>query len=1113
MSKSEPELEPELEPESRNATELIDKEKTQRTGILDLYMCGLNIIPDEIRAMDWLTALSVSNHERWDAGDEVWQTLGRIRRSLDNNIITELPNWIAELSRLETLNLNGSSIVDISALAEVQCLQNFFCNRSKVINLSPLTGLSEMQSLSFDETPVSDLSPLSGLTKMQFLSFDKTSVSDLIPLAGLSKMQSLSLDRTSVIDLCPLSGLTKMQSLSLDGTSAIDLSPLSGLTKMQSLSLDETSVIDLSPLSELTKMQSLSFDGTSVIDLSPLSGLTKMQSLSFVGTSVIDLSSLSGLTDMQTLSCGLTSVSDLSPLSEMTEMKELSCGSTSVSDLSPLSAMTEMYELEFSFTQVSDLSPLSELAKMQTLEFSSTQVSDLSSLSGMTRLLILLCGSTLVSELSSVGELTQLRVFVCNSTLVSDLSPLKPIIAKLVFLDVENCPLIVPPAEFSTQDVMGVAEYFDQLGETNSPLNEIKVIFLGEGSAGKTSLIKQLVEESFDINESQTHGINIKVAPFAIEGDTISARIWDFGGQEVMHATHQFFLSKRCVYVLVLNSRTDDKAEYWLKHTSSFGGDSPVLVVLNKIDENPSFDVNRKLLIDKYPQIKAFTRVSCADGTGVDEFQQALHNQMRLSDTTRTPFPPAWSKVKQKLSDIKDNYIDSSDYTAICKSVGLDKEFSQSVLLRFLHDLGVIVNFRNLKNFDTQILNPEWLTNGVYRIINSKIVAANQGLLNEGDFDSVINDERYRGDTGDDFITYPAHKLHYIIRVMQEFELCFQLDVHNYIVPQLLPIEEPDFQMTGPAIQFVLKFPEFMPDSVFPRLMVKLHDYIEGDLRWRTGMVLYKPTVFDARARVRTDREDSQINLLVCGHEARRFLSFIRQTIKEIVNDFAKLKYDELIQIPESKVFKSYSDVTSHEEAGENEMFISELKRKVSVSEILDGVEDSSMRDELAQTPVKAFISYSHKDLEGLSELRSALSPLERLNKLTIWDDKAIDAGEDWEKEIFSALDNADIVICLISSDFVNSEFCSSKELSVAMKGHDMDKKIVIPIRYRSCDWEGLPISQLQSPGDGWIFSDEHRDIAWTKVSKGLRPVLDKVKRRKFSSRDDLMNKADYIAL
>jgi GTPase SAR1 family protein len=78
--------------------------------------------------------------------------------------------------------------------------------------------------------------------------------------------------------------------------------------------------------------------------------------------------------------------------------------------------------------------------------------------------------------------------------------------------------------------------------------------------------------------------------------EDILVHFWDFGGQEIMHATHQFFLSKRSLYILVLDGRRDEKTEYWLKHIESFGGDSPILVVLNKIDENPSFEVNRRFL-------------------------------------------------------------------------------------------------------------------------------------------------------------------------------------------------------------------------------------------------------------------------------------------------------------------------------------------------------------------------------------------------------------------------------------------------------------------------------------------------------------------------------------
>ena len=66
-----------------------------------------------------------------------------------------------------------------------------------------------------------------------------------------------------------------------------------------------------------------------------------------------------------------------------------------------------------------------------------------------------------------------------------------------------------------------------------------------------------------------------------------------------MHATHQFFLSRRSIYIIMLNAREDPNPEYWLNHIKSFGGNSPVIIVINKTDENPSYDVNRLFLKEK----------------------------------------------------------------------------------------------------------------------------------------------------------------------------------------------------------------------------------------------------------------------------------------------------------------------------------------------------------------------------------------------------------------------------------------------------------------------------------------------------------------------------------
>ncbi|MDX2070330.1 MAG: COR domain-containing protein [Haliscomenobacter sp.] len=678
---------------------------------------------------------------------------------------------------------------------------------------------------------------------------------------------------------------------------------------------------------------------------------------------------------------------------------------------------------------------------------------------------------------------------------------------------VKDCPLICPPVEIAQHSPEAVRDYFEELGTDGRRLNEAKVIFLGEASAGKTSLVKRLMGEDFDSKESQTHGIRIRKVPFEMnDGDQVTAHLWDFGGQEVMHATHQFFLSQRSVYVLLLNSRNDDLAEKWLKHAASFGGNSPVLVVLNKIDENPSFEVERKTLQEKYPQIKAFFRVSCKTESdrGLLDFKEALRQAIDGATTRLTPFPKNWLAVKEHFSNMEADYIGSVEYQKVCIEKGVSRQVSQDVLLQFLHDLGVVINFRNLQYFDTQILNPLWLTNGVYRIINSSKVVENEGILREIDFDAVINDPRYqKSDTTERQFSYPKDKLHYIVRVMEEFELCFMLENRSYVIPQLLPVAAPDWQAEGAMLQFVIHFPDFMPDSIFPRLMVKLHTFIQDAKRWRTGMILHKPNVFKALARVRWDKEDQKIRIEACGEERRRFLSYIRETVKEIVEGFTKLAYNELVPIPESKEFLDYEGLVEAEKAGEKELFVWQVKKKLKVADLLEGVEEAIMRDAVEQLPIKAFVSYSHKDLDALKELRTALSPLVRLQKLQLWDDRDIDAGEEWRKEIFQQMAESDIVICLVSADFVASDFCYQTEFGAALQAHQKGEKTIVPVMWRKTDWQDLPLSEIQGVPGEWIYSlpKNKRDDAWTKVSERLRPALAKAKQRKQEQLEKMRNK------
>ncbi len=1003
--------------------------------------------------------------------------------NLKNCEITELPKDLATCFWLKELILYGNKeLDDLSLVANLHNLQSLDCSYTQVTDLSPITNLRQLKRLDCSDTEVCSLNPLVNFRYLQYLDCSSTQINDLSPIANLRYVQYLDCSATNVSDI----------------------KPIANLCYLQQFNSSSTSIKDLSPVANVYSLKRLSCSSTQVSDLSPVENLHNLQIFYCYDTKINDLNSLTKLLNLHQLYCQYTIISNLSPIANLNHLQRLNCSNTHISDLKPLTNLYHLQRLNCSNTSIRDLNPLINLIKLQQVDCSDTQISDLTPLTNLKELKQLFCFNTLVSDLSPLLSLMKKGMPVKWQDLREERKNgknegLQSFFKNKIFL-VKNCPLITPPIDFVQNNPEAVVEYFKELGKNRNRLNEVKIIFLGEGAAGKTSLIKRLLGENFDINENQTHGIRIRKVPFEVDSEKIVANVWDFGGQEVMHATHQFFLSQRCIYVLVLNSRSEDRAEYWLKHASSFGGNSPILVVLNKIDENPSFEVNRKLLQEKYPQIKSFHRLSCMNDKGVQEFETALRSEVTASTARRTPFPATWTKVKEYFANMKADYIQSTEYQKVCVKNGVKREFSQDVLLQFLHDLGIIVNFRNLKHFDTQILNPKWLTKGVYRIINSDFLESKKGMLEEKDLDIIINAPRYTFVNGEQKYRYPTDKLLYIVRVMEEFELCYEVAPKSYVVPQLLDVSEPDFSINGAVIHFTLRFPDFLPDSIFPRFIVKMHSYIKDQLRWRTGIILHKPEVFDATARIRVDKEDKLIQIAVCGENRRRLLTYIRRTFKEIIQSFTNLTYEEMVPIPNTNEFLEYEYLVEAKEAKEDEVFVRTLKKRIKIADLLDGVEEALMRDAIEQTPVKVFVSYSHKDVKHLKALRAALSPLERLRKLSIWDDREIDAGEEWEKEIFRQLDEADIILFLLSSDFIKCDFHWRKELIPSLNAYNAGKKMIIPIKLRECDLENTAISAIQCvPRESWICSapSNEQDSLWLEVSKSLNPVIDKIKKRK----------------
>jgi len=142
---------------------------------------------------------------------------------------------------------------------------------------------------------------------------------------------------------------------------------------------------------------------------------------------------------------------------------------------------------------------------------------------------------------------------------------------------------------------------------------------------------------------------------------------------------------------------------------------------------------------------------------------------------------------------------------------------------------------------------------------------------------------------------------------------------------------------------------------------------------------------------------------------------------------------------------------------------------------------------------LRLFYSYSHKDERHRERLETHLSLLRREGLLEEWHDRKIVPGQNWEEVLDSNLETSDIILLLISSDFIASDYCYEKEMRRALERHDKGEATMIPVIVRPCDWERSPFSKLQAlPKDiKPITKWTNRDEAWLEVAKGIRRAIE----------------------
>jgi internalin A len=742
---------------------------------------------------------------------------------------------------LKGLNLYKAKISDISFLEED--------------TFNDLTHLE----LSYNE--LSDVSSLSGLTGLMGLDLNSNKLSDLGALSELTGLTDLNLYSNKLSDVAALSGLTWLIRLDLSFNQVSDVAALSGLTGLMRLDLSSNQVSDVAALSELTGLKELSLSSNQVSDVTALSGLT--------GLTYLDLNS--------------NKLSDVAALSELTGLTYLDLNSNKLSDVAPLSGLTELTVLNIGFNQVSDVAALSGLTGLTYLDLYSNKLSDVAALSGLTGLTHLDLRNNNISQLPQ-GILELKISFSWDS--------------KHSSITLKGNPLESPPVEIVKQGDEAVRHYFAQIKEKETVrLLETKLLIVGNGEVGKTTLMRKLLDNKFEVEtgkEATTEGIEIHPwdiqCPFPdCKDETVKVHLWDFGGQEIYHSTHQFFLTKRSLYLFVWEARKEEEAQtfdYWLNVINLLGKESPVIMVMNKSDVRIKHldEANYK---SKFKNIVGYEQVSCVNSEGITKLTEAIINTLTTMPHLQDLLPMVWKQIRDRLKEDTRDYISLNDYYAICKEFGQNRE-EATFLSNYLHDLGVILHYHDNVLEEMVILNPEWATEAVYKLIDTLDIQVNKGRFQ-------FRDLKMHWDLN----KFPVDKHHELVQLMEKFELCFKIvGEPSYIIPELLPPDRPGINFEkyqqGNNLCFQYEY-IFMPGGIISRFISRLYYLIHKEHFWKNGVEMHFE---QATALVLSEPLDRKITIRLAGSGQSELLAIIRQDfehIHETLNMERDDHYKELI--------------------------------------------------------------------------------------------------------------------------------------------------------------------------------------------------------------------------
>jgi internalin A len=496
-------------------------------------------------------------------------------------------------------------------------------------------------------------------------------------------------------------------------------------------------------------------------------------------------------------------------------------------------------------------------------------------------------------------------------------------------------------------------------------LGQIRLIVLGDGSVGKTSVTRMLVDNSSARSgEAKTSGIGITKWPIQSLGTTIAANVWDFGGQGEMHAAHPYFFGRRTLYLLVVEGRQDhlirERVGYWLDMIQSYAGkDARVIIVQNKADQHIAH-LNEHEWRNLHPGLAergAFDAVSCMNGSGIEELGLSIAEQVATMPSVWEKWPAEWMDVKNDVAQrltADQPTLSMEEFARLCDEAGVTVEIEQTTLLKGLHDLGLVVAYPDdARLMQFGVLDPGWVRMAVYSLLTHPTLMARQGVLLESELVTLLAE-------------VPGYRAYHrvgLMELMVKFELAFRT-AEGWIIPGLLnptavlAAKSEPFTLQDKPLRFEFHY-EMLPETLITRFIARKHGAARtgSPSWWRHGIILVCnncPALVQAEVG-----RDGKVILTVAGPNNRRrdTLTVLRHAIDELHTPPQREIVQCKVPLPDCPdVAVNYEELMFLEEKGEKTGSIRHRGKSFTylVAELLDGVGRMSRGD--------VFINHFHGD-------------------------------------------------------------------------------------------------------------------------------------------------------